>query len=194
MGEDERSAIALMQRGDISGLETLVRVYHARSVRCAYLVTQDLDSAQDVVQAAFIKAYERIGQFDARRPFGPWFLRSVLRDAVKAANRRSRNVPLDALQPEEGGAAAGQSVDPDPGPANLWEGRETAEAIAAALAALPARERAAIVQRYYLGLSEAAMAQAADCPPGTIKSRLNSPRERLRVLLQPLRQDSEVLK
>jgi RNA polymerase sigma-70 factor (ECF subfamily) len=193
MDEEERSAVALLQHGDISGLETLVRVYHARSVRCAYLVTQDLDAAQDVVQSAFIRAYERIGQFDARRPFGPWFWKGVLRDAVKAANRRSRSVPFDVLQPEGQESAADGAVDPHPDPVALWEGREAAAAVAAALAELPARERAAIVQRYYLGLSEAAMAQAADCPPGTIKSRLNSARERLRVLLQPLRQDSEVL-
>jgi RNA polymerase sigma-70 factor, ECF subfamily len=193
MVEDERSAIALLQRGDISGLETLVRVFHARAVRCAYLVTQDVDTAQDVAQAAFLKAYEHIGQFDARRPFGPWFLKSVLRDAVKAANRRRRQVPLDPSVGEESRSTAEQTVDPDPGPASLWDQQETAQAVAKALVRLPARERAAIVQRYYLGLTEAEMAQATDCPPGTIKSRLNAARERLRVLLQPLRQDSEVL-
>jgi RNA polymerase sigma-70 factor (ECF subfamily) len=185
MAVDEREAIARLQRGDIGGLETLVRLHHARAVRSAYLVTRDLDTANDVTQTAFLKAYEHIGQFDASRPFGPWFLKSVLRDAVKAANRRARHVPLEPE--EEAGAPHGaQIVDPGAGPATLWAQRETAKAVLAALAELPPHERAAIVQRYYLGLSEAEMAQALACPPGTVKSRLHTARQRLRGLLQPL--------
>jgi RNA polymerase sigma-70 factor (ECF subfamily) len=71
---DERGAIERLQNGDVSGLELLVRRYQVRAVRTAYLVTRDQSLAEDVVQAAFVKAYERIGQFEARRSFGPWFL------------------------------------------------------------------------------------------------------------------------
>jgi RNA polymerase sigma-70 factor (ECF subfamily) len=56
-------------------------------------------------------------------------------------------------------------------------------AIDAALAALPARQRAAIVQRYYLQMSEKEMAQALEAPPGTVKWLLNAARTRLRTLL-----------
>ncbi len=188
MERDEREAIARLKQGDISGLEALVRLYHARAVRSAYLVTRDLDAAQDVAQTAFLKAYEHIGQFDSRRPFGPWFLKSVLRDAVKAATKRDRHVPL-GLGVEHGVAPVLEVVDPDAGPAALWAQRETAEAVMAALGELPPAERAAVVQRYYLGLTEAEMARAANCPPGTVKSRLHAARGRLRVLLQPIQQD-----
>ena len=191
MKNDEREAIARLQQGDIGGLETLVRLYHARAVRSAYLVTRDLATAEDVVQAAFINAYEHIRQFDANRPFGPWFLKGVLRDAVKGATRRARHVPLEPVS-AAGTAPLPEIADPEAGPATLWMQRETAEAVMAALAKLTPAERAAIVQRYYLGLSEAEMARVADCPPGTVKSRLHTARGRLRVLLQPLQQDSEV--
>jgi RNA polymerase sigma-70 factor, ECF subfamily len=192
MAMDEGQAVARLQGGDIGGLEALVRLYHARAVRSAYLVTRDLDTAEDVAQAAFLKAYEHIRTFDARRPFGPWFLKGVLRDAVKAATKRDRTVPLAGESVDEGNPARSEIVDPDAGPAALWAQRETAEVVMAALGALPPAERAVIVQRYYLGLSEAEMARAADCPPGTVKSRLHAARGRLRTLLQPLQQDSEV--
>ena len=69
---EERQAIERMRRGDIGGLELLVRQYQVRALRAAYLVTHDVALAEDVVQTAFVKAYERIKQFDPERPFGPW--------------------------------------------------------------------------------------------------------------------------
>ena len=82
---DERQAIEHLQRGDIRGLEALVRLHQVRAIRTAYLFTRERQLAQDIVQAAFLRAYERIGQLDPHRPFGPWFLTSVLHDAIKAA-------------------------------------------------------------------------------------------------------------
>ena len=189
---DEQEAVARLQRGDIGGLEPLVRAYHARAVRCAYLVVQDQAAALDLTQAAFVHACERIARFDASRPFGPWFFKMVLRDALKAATRQERFAPLDILS-DNGDAGAGGLTDPQPGPEELWEQRELAQSVVAALAELTPVERAAIVQRYYLGLSEAEMAAAAGSPRGTIKWRLHAARERLRALLQPLNRDSEVL-
>jgi DNA-directed RNA polymerase specialized sigma24 family protein len=49
-----------------------------------------------VVQAALVRVYERIAQFDPSQAFEPWLLRIVTNDAVKAANRRERFVPLHA--------------------------------------------------------------------------------------------------
>lgn len=71
---EESRAIDRLRRGDVAGLEFLVRQYQIPALRAAYLITRDSALAQDVVQAAFLKAYERISQFDPNRPFGPWFL------------------------------------------------------------------------------------------------------------------------
>ncbi len=188
---DEHEAVLRLQRGDINGLETLVRAYQTRAVRCAFLVIQDHAMALDVAQAAFVKAYERIGGFDAGRPFGPWFLKSVLRDAIKAATTRARTTPLEPLLDGESGRV--DLPDTDLGPEQLWEQRELAQAVLIALSDLPVAERAAIVQRYYLGLSEAEMAQASGSPRGTIKRRLHTARGKLRTLLQPLDPNSEMV-
>jgi len=183
---EEQEAIARLKRGDIGGLEGLVRKYQVRAVRTAYLVVGDRALAEDIVQAAFLRAYERIGQFDAGRPFGPWFLRSVVNDAVKAAARRQRQVPLETSPQGEETSPADLLADPDPGPADLVEAAEIRQAVWAALGQLPPSQRATIVLRYYLDLSEAEMADELACPPGTVKWRLHAARKRLRTLLCPL--------
>ena len=183
---EEQEAIARLKRGDVGGLEALVRQYQVRAVRTAYLITRDRALAEDIVQAAFLRAYERIGQFDAGRPFGPWFLRSVVNDAVKTATRRQRQVSLEAGYEGEETSLADLLADPNPGPADLVEAAETRQAVWAALGKLPPAQRAAIVLRYYLGLSEAEMAGELACPPGTVKWRLHAARKRLRTLLRPL--------
>jgi RNA polymerase sigma-70 factor (ECF subfamily) len=182
---EEQEAIARLKRGDVGGLEVLVRGHQVRAVRTAYLITRDRALAEDIVQAAFVRAYERIGQFDSERPFGPWFLRIVVNDAVKAASRRDRWVSLEAGAGAEA-VLAELLADPNPGPADLAEAADTRRAVWEALGRLPPTQRAAIILRYYLDLSEAEMARELACPPGTVKWRLHAARKRLRALLRPL--------
>jgi RNA polymerase sigma-70 factor (ECF subfamily) len=180
---DEREAIRRLLDGDTAGLEFLVRQYQSQALRAAVLIVRDQALAQDLVQSAFVHAYERIHTFDVRRPFGPWFLKIVFNDALKAALRRSREIH-DPTHAES-------AVEPGPGPERTWEQAETADEIWAALGQLTAAQRAAVVQRYYLGWTEAEMAADLDCPPSTIKSRLHAARERLRLLLRPATHDLE---
>ena len=177
----ERQAIARLKQGDIGGLAMLVDTYQVRAVRAAVLITHDRALAEDIVQTAFIRAYERIHQFDDARPFGPWFLRIVVNDAVKAVTRRPPHGPTDhALFP-----------DPMPGPAELLEQAETADAIWAALALLPPEQRAAMVLRYYLDFSEAEIAAEQAVAKGTVKWRLHAARKRLRKLLADWRRRAD---
>lgn len=186
---DETHAIAALKRGDLAGLEVLVRRYQVRAIRAAYLIVRDRPLAEDLVQTAFLRAYDRIGQFDSRRPFGPWFLRSVVNDAIKAAARQARQRSLDAPAGEaaddDAALLAELLADPGPGPEALAETAEVRQAVWRALGALPPAERGAIVRRYYLDHSEREMAAELQAPPGTIKWRLHRARERLRAWLGP---------
>lgn len=181
----ERAAVARLKQGDIAGLEPLVSQYQLQAVRTAYLITRDRALAEDIVQTAFIRAFERIGQFDPTQRFGPWFLRSVVNDALKAAARRERQVSLEASPDEALASLAELLHDPGPSPELIGEQAETSRAIWEALAELPPAQRAAIVQRYYVGMSEAEMAADLQIAPGTVKWRLHSGREKLRALLRP---------
>jgi RNA polymerase sigma-70 factor (ECF subfamily) len=157
-------------------LEELVSLYGVRAVRAAYLVCHDRPLAEEIAQAAFLRAYERIEQYDAGRPFAPWFLRGVVNDARKAAVVRERHLPLE-------GAGEWEQATSDTNLEALALAAETSEAIDETLRRLTPGQRSAIVLRYYLDLSESEMAERLAVPPGTVKSRLHSARERLRQLL-----------
>lgn len=181
---NEHQAIARLKRGDIGGLETLMQGHQVRAVRTAFLITRDRALAEDVVQAAFVRVYDRIAQFDPNRAFEPWLLRIVTNDAVKAATRRERFVPLHAPGDVE------QTLNKllgnnQSGPEAAAEAAELQQAVWSALGQLSPDQRAVIVRRYYLDMNETEMADDLDVPHGTIKSRLRAARQRLRTLLQP---------
>jgi len=64
---DEFEAITQLKRGDVRGLEILVRKYQLEAVRIAFPITNDLGLAEEVVQEAFLRVYQRIHQYDCRK-------------------------------------------------------------------------------------------------------------------------------
>lgn len=182
----EAEAVARLQRGDWSGLEVLVHRYQVPAVRAAQLVTRDRALAEDVVQEAFLRLLHDIASYDPSRPFAPWFLRLVVRDAVRVANKAMRNVPLPVENDEEAVATFLRLVSPVAGPEERLQQGELEAAVRMALDSLSPSQRAAVILRYYLGLDEAAMADVLHCRPGTVKWHLHRARQRLAPLLRPL--------
>jgi RNA polymerase sigma-70 factor (ECF subfamily) len=175
---DEQQAIRYLKRGDIGGLEVLVSLYQVRAVRTAYLITHDAALAEDVTQEAFLQTYRSIRHFDQARPFGPWFMRSVVHAAVKAAQKNSRQAsPNSQEQTLEELFADGASVE------DQVETSEFQRQVWAALQGLAPRQRAVVVQRYFLDMSEREMTAELGTAPGTIKWLFHVARERLRTLL-----------
>lgn len=178
MTMDEQQAIQRLKNGDIGGLEYLVGHYQVKAIRVAFLITREVGLAEDVVHDAFLHAYSAIGRFDTSRPFEPWFLRSVVNASVKMMQRSARQVEIDA--DEVVFASLAQKVE---SVESQVESSEVQDQIWAALQNLSPRQRAVIVQKYFLGMSAAEMAAQSDTAMGTIKWLLNAARERLRELL-----------
>ncbi|MBK8135771.1 MAG: sigma-70 family RNA polymerase sigma factor [Chloroflexi bacterium] len=177
---NEYEAIERLRRGQISGLGALVERYQVQAVRAAYLVTQDQEAAQDIVQNAFLRVFRSIGSFDPARPFGAWFMRIVVNDALKAATRGRRVEPADA---ETADMWLESLPDPGPMPETAAEAAELEQQVWTAVQTLSPELRAVVAMRYYLELSEQEMAQRLSVPAGTIKSRLHAARRSLRKLL-----------
>lgn len=181
----ERDAIAKMKRGDIEGLAFFVEKYQLKAVRTANLITRDRASAEDVVQATFIRTYQKIDQFDISRPFAPWFMRSVVNAAIQVSKHTKRQsvMSLDVSEHFDFENSLSNNMDD---PLKQLEAKEQREQIRAALDELTPDQRAVIVMRYFMDMSEADMAIEADIPKGTIKWRLYSARQRLKGLLSSL--------
>ena len=178
---DEQQAIQRLKNGDIGGLEFLVARHQVKAVRTAYLITRDLGLAEDIVQDSFLQAFRAARGFDETRPFEPWFLRSVVNAAVKMMQRSARQVQVGEEADEfllEEFAARVESVE------EQVESIEVENQIWDAMQKLSPRQRAVIVQRYFLEMSEKEMAEDAGSAVGTVKWMLNAARERLRGLLE----------
>jgi RNA polymerase sigma-70 factor, ECF subfamily len=178
---DEQQAIQKLKRGDIAGLEFLVMRYQVKAVRTAYLITRDPGLAEDIVQDAFVRAFHSIRGFNEARLFEPWFLRSVINASIKMMQRSARQVQVgdesNALVLEKL-AASIESAE------KQVESIEVQNQIWDAMKKLSPRQRAVVVQKYYLEMSEKEMAEEAGSAVGTIKWMLNSARERLRGMLE----------
>jgi RNA polymerase sigma-70 factor (ECF subfamily) len=173
---DNRDSIQRLKRGDISGLHMLVDRYQVKAARAAYLITQDRAMAEDIMQNAFLRVFERIDQFDITRPFEPWLMRIVINMALQAVGNQRRLVDLDAL------------VLPDllTDPAMQAEAHEEEQSVREALATLSPEQRAVVVLRYYLGYTESEIAHELEKPLGTVRWRLFAAHKRLRGLLAHL--------
>lgn len=176
----ELEAIILLKQGDIRGLESLVKEYQVKALRAAYLILRDGSLAEDVVQSAFLRAYERIGQFDINRPFGPWFFRIVINLAKRTAVQRERNISLENVGADEEIALDEILADMNSDAEVIAEQNELHHLVWIALGKLPPAQRAAIIQRYYLDMSENDIAVSSGAPLGTIKWRLHHARQQLR--------------
>ena len=163
-------------------------MHQVRALRAVVLITQDLALAEDIVQSAFVRAFERIHQLDSDRPFGPWFLRSVINDAMKASSRRVRFSSLDRLSGTFDGWRSGTDLHGrlDHEIEQTIEAAETRAEIQEALTKLTVEQRTAVVARYYLQLNEAETAEMMGCARGTVKWYLHHARKQLKTLLHPL--------
>jgi RNA polymerase sigma-70 factor (ECF subfamily) len=172
---DDRQWIERARRGDLSAYDELVRAHQEAAFRAAYLITRDAADAQDAAQEAFIRAYDALGRFDARRPFRPWLLRIVTNTAlnrIKAAKRRQAMAERFGAQDMPGQNSP--AIE-----AHVLR-RERSRRVLDAIGHLKPDDQRLIVLRYFLELSEAELAQAFDVAAGTIKSRLHRALAKLR--------------
>ncbi len=172
---DDGELVERARNKDVRAYEELVQRYQEHAFRTAYHFTREAADAEDAAQEAFVKAYYALPRFRAGAAFRPWLLRIVANEARnrrKAAGRRA-NLALRAAEDHPSGDAA-----PSPEVAALAQ--EQRELLLAALNTLREEDRLAVTYRYFLDLSEAEMAQALHCAPGTVKSRLSRALARLR--------------
>jgi RNA polymerase sigma-70 factor, ECF subfamily len=175
---DEKEAIDRLLIKDLEGLTWLMEMHQVKALRVAVLVTQDKDLAEDVVQSKFVDLFRKIQNYDRSRPFAPWFLRGVINAAITAttAARRISNFSDLSFDPEHW-------MDSTPLPETKVMQAEFAQHVKISLQELSPQQRGVVVMRYYLEMSEAEIAGAANVPEGTIKWRLHEARKRLRKLL-----------
>lgn len=188
---EDQFAISRIKQGDLSALEPLVKRYQVQAVHAAYAIVYNRALAEDIAQTAFVKILERVHQFDEERPFAPWFFRIVVNDSLKAARKQKTIISLDEETDEPAAQLAKWLVDPNIRPEQVLEQKQASQNILKAIQSLSPEQRAVVVMRYFLEMSEADMVSKMDRPLSTVKWWLREARNRLRNLIgaSPMEED-----
>ena len=177
--EDDAALMARVQHGDRQAFGDLVGRYESAVVNYLTRLTRDRGRAEELAQEAFLRLYERASRYQERGQLLPYVLR-IATNLLRSEERRSRRWrTLSQLVGASPGAA------PEPSPQRQLLSGEATRVVEAALSALPLRYRAPLVLREIEGMSYREIAMALDCREGTVKSRINRARERLKTLLEP---------
>ena len=180
---EDQIAISRIKQGDLTGLEILVNRYQVQAVQAAYAIVYDRALAEDIAQTAFVKVVEKVQQFDEERAFAPWLFRIVVNDAIKLAKKQKRTISLEEQLDEPTAKLANWLADSNPKPEQILEHQEMRGIILKAMQSLTPEQRAVIVMRYFLEMSEADMVAKLERPLSTVKWWLRDARDRLRKLL-----------
>jgi RNA polymerase sigma-70 factor (ECF subfamily) len=151
----------------------LIDRYQKVVFNLALRLSGDHDDAEDIAQTVFVKAYEKLGSFDATYGFFSWIYKMTLNESINLINSRKRRSAF-------GGAMPAPEQLPDE---RMIQGELQAE-ISLALAELSIEQRAIIVLRHFADLSYRELGYIFNVPEKMVKSRLFSAREHLRLILQ----------
>jgi len=185
---NETEAITQLKKGKIAGLQLLVEMYQVDAIQAASLITGDRAIAEDIVQSAFVRVFDKIGGFDETRPFRPWFLRMVVNDSIKAAVQQNSQVSLkddgenDDVD-EDYKFVLRTLIENTREPEEAVEKEELVREMRQAIAGLSPSQRAAIVMHYFLNMSTTESANQLNCAPGTLRWHLSVARTKLRTML-----------
>jgi len=178
---EENGLIARSQAGDIEAFNQLVEQYQRLVYNLALRMLSNAELAEDVSQDTFLSAFKAMGKFRGGN-FKSWILRiaaNSCRDRMRAA-RRARIRSLDDLLEESGDFIADDSSE---SPEEYALRQELGRLLKKGVADLPGDQRLVIVLCDIMGLSYEEISQITGSSLGTVKSRLNRGRARLRIFL-----------
>ncbi len=189
MGETnvDQELVRRVQHGDKKAFDVLVLKYQQKIVKLISRYVRDQDEALDVAQETFIKAYRALANFRGDSAFYTWLYRIAINTAKNYLVAQSRRPPDTDIDAEDAVQFDGDSKLRETDlPEQLAHRDEVERVIYEAIDALPEDLRTAITLRELEGLSYDEIAQAMECPIGTVRSRIFRAREAIEQKLKPL--------
>lgn len=185
--DSDQQLVERVQAGEKAAFDLLVRKYQHRVLKLVSRFVNDASEAEDVAQEAFIKAYRALASFRGDSAFYTWLYRIAIntaKNALVSNRRRPVDFDLDLQDPEQYDRHARLKEGDTPEGVLLTE--EIRSVVERAMEQLPEDLRTAIVLRELEGLSYEEIAEAMDCPVGTVRSRIFRAREAIDRKLKPL--------
>ena len=181
MNEEQRW-IAAARNGDQESFEKLVRLYEKRVFSLTSRMCRNSADAEEAAQEAFLAAWQALPAFRGDASFATWLYRFVSNACVDILRREGRHQVMagPSLDDEE---SSPEPPDKSPSPHALAERAELRRQIEAGLAALPPEYRQVLILREIHQCTYDEIAQICSIDLGTVKSRINRGRKRLRKIL-----------
>lgn len=170
---DDSELVARSLAGDASAFGELVERHQRVLFNLAFRILRDREEARDATQAAFVRAWTHLGQFDRSRRFFSWIYRIQINEAISRRARFRPQEELDANLP---------SGDEDPESAHAHARLQAM--LADAMFELSPEHRDVVILRHWLNLSYEEIAEQVHVPPKTVKSRLFTARQKLGEILR----------
>ena len=198
MATTESDADALLvervKRGDVKAFEMLVVKYQRRIERLIGRMVRDVDLVEDIAQESFIRAYRALPQFRGESAFYTWLYRIAVNTAKKQLMELKRDPLVFQSQMKSSDDDETSSSERELNfnaadtetPEAVLASKEIAQAVNAAMDALPEELRMAITLREIEGMSYEEIAQALECPIGTVRSRIFRAREAISGRIKPM--------
>ncbi len=191
--EDDHSLVAACRAGQTEAFGCLVERYQGRLFPTIARLVGSADDAQDVVQDAFVRGFEKLDQFHGESSFYTWIYRIAVNLAL-SNQRRDHNRRLSRLDQAARHRCTAEPADesPDSDPSVALERLERDALVEAALGKLGPEHRAVVILKDFDGHRYEEISTLLKIPVGTVRSRLHRARSELRARLQSLLdQDSE---
>lgn len=185
--EEERMLIVKAKRGDPGAYESLVRKYQKSIYYLCHRMTGAHQSADDLSQETFVKAFFALPKFKEEMSFFAWIRRIAVNSTLNYLKIRKREHPLNENNPTNHSNPGSNSEMPE----TRLEQKLMQEALSEALSTLPSDQRAIFILRVHEGQSYKEISQTLDIPTGTVMSRLCRARQKLRQAMSAYLNGSE---
>ncbi|HET9803595.1 MAG TPA: RNA polymerase sigma factor [Candidatus Acidoferrum sp.] len=169
-GWTDEEVVARVRGGETALYEILMRRYNQRLYRAARAILKNDAEAEDVMQDAYVRAFQNLKQFEGRAPFSAWLLRIAVNEALGRKRGRDRNTSLE--DGNENGEISMNIVETAPDPEQSASRAELGHMLEEVVLRLPDAYRAVVMLRDVEELSTAETAAALELSEDNVKIRL----------------------
>ena len=179
---DETALVQLARGGDLKAFSDLIKRYEGKIFRLALHITQNREDAEDIAQDVFLKAYQKLDQFQGNSKFYTWLVRIAVNEALMRLRKRrtGKMVSIDEDVQTEEGSVPRDLAEWRPNPEQEYGQSELADILRKTINGLPPGFRVVFVLRDVEGLSTEETANALGLSVPAVKSRLLRARLQLR--------------
>lgn len=172
---EEQAWVFQAQQGDDQAFTQLVEAYQKPVYNLCYRMLSEPESAEDAAQETFLRAFQHLDRYDAKRPFATWLLSIAAHYCIDRLRRRKFS--MFSIDEEDEDEAPFEIPDADaPNPERETVRHEEKDKLHGLLAALDETDRAALVMRYWHDASEVEIAESLGLTVSAVKSRLHRAR------------------